>query len=242
MSRKIARHGGEVILYDDSLLSHAESALFEPASWARTTAASGGRGTTLYIECAGQPCVLRHYYRGGAIGRLISDQFFWLGESMTRCFREWQLLDQLTQMGLPVPRPVAARYIRSGLIYRADLITARLADVESFAVRLAQGGVSAEVWSRVGECIARFHRAGVWHADLNAHNVQIDTAEQVFLLDFDRGRIRPAARGWQQSNLARLHRSLLKISAQSGGALQFQAREWSRLVEGYDAAMSAVQR
>ncbi len=242
MSRKIARHGGEAILYDDSLLSHAEPALFEPASWAqasRTTAASGGRGTTLYIECAGQPCVLRHYYRGGAIGRLISDQFLWLGESMTRCFREWQLLEQLVQMGLPVPRPVAARYVRSGLIYRADLITARLADVESFTARLAHGGVSAEVWSRVGECIARFHRAGVWHADLNAHNVQIDTAERIFLLDFDRGRIRPTARGWQQSNLARLHRSLMKISV---GASWFSAREWRWLVEAYDAAMSAVQR
>lgn len=245
MSRKIARHGGEAILYDDSVLSHAESALFEPASWAQASqapGASGGRGATLFIDCAGQPCVLRHYYRGGAIGRLISDQFFWLGESMTRCFCEWLLLEQLTQMGLPVPRPVAARYSRSGLVYRADLITARLPDVAPFSARLAEGGVSAEVWGRVGECIARFHRAGVWHADLNAHNVQIDTADRIFLLDFDRGRIRSAARGWQQSNLARLHRSLTKISAQSAGAVQFSAREWSWLTEGYGAALSATQR
>ena len=186
--------------------------------------------------------MLRHYYRGGLIGRLISDQFFWLGESMTRCFREWLLLDTLTQAGLPVPRPVAARYRRSGLIYRADLITTRLPDVESFAARLAHGRVSTETWGRVGECLARFHRAGVWHADLNAHNVQIDIADQVFLLDFDRGRIRPAARGWQQSNLARLKRSLTKISVHGTGTVQFSAQEWRWLVEGYDAAMSATQR
>ena len=184
--------------------------------------------------------MLRHYYRGGLIGRLISDQFLWLGESMTRCFREWLLLEQLIQMGLPVPRPVAARYQRSGLIYRADLITARLPDVESFAVRLARGSVSAEVWERVGECIARFHRAGVWHADLNAHNIQIDSAGRIFLLDFDRGRIRPVARSWQQSNLARLQRSLRKIS--NVGALQFSAQEWNSLVEGYNAALSATQQ
>ena len=219
--------------------------MFEPASRAQSSRVpgfSGGRGATLVIDCAGQPCVLRHYYRGGLIGRLISDQFFWLGESMTRCFREWLLLDRLTQAGLPVPRPVAARYRRSGLIYRADLITTRLPDVESFAARLARGRVSAETWARVGECVARFHHAGVWHADLNAHNVQIDTAEQIFLLDFDRGRIRPAARSWQQSNLARLQRSLTKISVHSTGGLQFSAQEWRWLVEGYDAAMSGTQR
>jgi 3-deoxy-D-manno-octulosonic acid kinase len=240
VSRKIARYGGEVILYDDALLSHAESALFAPA--AQASRASGGRGATLFIDCAGQACVLRHYYRGGLIGRLFSDQFFWSGESTTRCFREWLLLEQLFDMGLPVPRPVAARYIRSGFIYRADLITARLPGVESLATRLVRGDVSAEVWARIGECIARFHAAGVWHADLNAHNIQIDAGGQIFLLDFDRGRIRPAARGWQQSNLARLQRSLLKISANSAGAAQFTAGAWRGLVEAYDAALAAVQR
>ena len=245
MSRKIARQGREVILYDDAVLSHADPALFAEASGTRvshTVGSSGGRGATLSIDCAGQPCVLRHYYRGGLIGRLITDQFFWLGEARTRCFREWLLLEQLIQMGLPVPRPVAARYQRSALIYRADLITVRLADVESFASRLAHGRVPAEAWARVGECIARFHRTGVWHADLNAHNVQIDSTDRIFLLDFDRGRIRPVASSWQQSNLARLHRSLTKISANSAGAVKFTAQEWRWLVEGYNTALSATQR
>ncbi len=240
MSRKIARYGGEVILYDDALLSHAEPALFAPA--AQASRASGGRGATLFIDCAGHACVVRHYYRGGLIGRLFNDQFFWSGESVTRCFREWLLLEQLFNMGLPVPRPVAARYIRSGFIYRADLITARLPGVESLATRLARGSVTAEVWTRVGECIARFHAAGVWHADLNAHNIQIDAAGQIFLLDFDRGRIRPVARGWQQSNLARLHRSLQKISTKSADAPQFSAVAWRGLVAAYDAALAAAQR
>jgi 3-deoxy-D-manno-octulosonic acid kinase len=240
VSRKIARYGGEVILYDDALLSHAGPALFAPALQAAR--AAGGRGATLFIECAGQPCVLRHYYRGGLIGRLLSDQFFWLGEAMTRCFREWLLLERLFDMGLPVPRPVAARYQRSGFIYRADLVTARLPGVESLAARLGRGAVSTEVWGRIGACIARFHAAGVWHADLNAHNIQIDAAERIFLLDFDRGRIRPLADDWQQANLARLQRSLLKISASSTGAAGFSAGEWRSLVEGHAAALAAAQR
>ena len=74
----------------------------------------------------------------------------------------------------------------------------------------------------MGQCIARFHRAGVFHADLNAHNVQIDAANRIFLLDFDRGRIRGrrAAAGGE-ANLARLHRSLTKISRRSGGRVAF---------------------
>jgi len=242
VSRKIARYGGEVILYDDAVLSHAEPALFAPVPSVQAPRASGGRGATLSLDCAGQPCVLRHYYRGGLIGRLLSDQFFWLGESMTRCFREWLLLEKLQDMGLPAPRPVAARYRRAGLIYTADLITARLPDVESLAARLARGAVPDETWRRVGECIARFHAAGVWHADLNAHNVQLDSTDRVFLLDFDRGRIRPAARSWQQANLARLHRSLSKISANSTDTRTFPAQGWRWLVEGHAAALAGAQR
>jgi 3-deoxy-D-manno-octulosonic acid kinase len=214
--------------------------LFAPA--AQASRASGGRGATLFIDCAGQACVLRHYYRGGLIGQFFSDQYFWSGESTTRCFREWLLLEQLFNMGLPVPRPVAARYVRSGFIYRADLITVRLPAVESLAARLQRGDVSAAVWTRIGECIARFHAAGVWHADLNAHNIQVDAADRIFLLDFDRGRIRPVARDWQQSNLARLHRSLLKISANDTGQPTFSAQEWHRLTEAHDAALAAAQR
>jgi 3-deoxy-D-manno-octulosonic acid kinase len=42
--------------------------------------------------------------------------------------------------------------------------------------------------------IARFHRAGVWHADLTAHNILLEVRGVPWLLDFDRGRIRPHRR------------------------------------------------
>jgi 3-deoxy-D-manno-octulosonic acid kinase len=40
-----------------------------------------------------------------------------------------RLLAELQALGLPVPPPVAGRYRRSGLAYRAELITERLAGV-----------------------------------------------------------------------------------------------------------------
>jgi 3-deoxy-D-manno-octulosonic acid kinase len=216
--------------------------LFEPANWPGAPVApgySGGRGATLFIENGGQHWVLRHYHRGGTIGRILDDHFLWTGEERTRCFREWRLLAHLQDQGLPAPRPVAARYRRRGLGYTADLLTVLIADVVPLSTRLARGTLPASVWSAVGECIGAFHRADVFHADLTAHNLQIDSADRIFLLDFDRGRVRHDGGGWREANLARLHRSFAKIS--QDGTVHFTDREWRWLLDGYSALPVGVR-
>src|SRR6185503_20837625 len=102
--------------------------------------------------------------------------------------------------GLPVPQPVAAQVRRAGpLLYRCDLITRRIPGARSLA-ELVAGPAS---WEEAGRCVRRFHAAGVWHADLNAHNLLFDGDGRAHLIDFDRGERRVAAAGWQQANLAR---------------------------------------
>jgi 3-deoxy-D-manno-octulosonic acid kinase len=80
--------------------------------------------------------------------------------------------------------------------------------------------------------VARFHRAGVWHADLNAHNVLV-TADGLYLIDFDRGRMRIPSPAWQQANLQRLRRSLLKLGAAAGGEAAFETVVWQPLLYRY---------
>ena len=58
----------------------------------------------------------------------------------TRSFAEWYLTYHLHRAGLPVPAPIAARYVRHGLFYRADLITQRIENSESLAQRAAARG------------------------------------------------------------------------------------------------------
>ena len=66
-------------------------------------------------------------------------------------------------------------------------------------------------WAAIGRCLRRFHDAGVQHADLNAHNIMLGEQGEVWVLDFDRGRLRhPGA--WRERVLDRLARSLAKIS------------------------------
>jgi 3-deoxy-D-manno-octulosonic acid kinase len=230
---RVARIGESVILYDASLANHIEEAWFDPASWPGAPRVQG-RGVTLFIRCAGEDWVLRHYHRGGQAARISSDAFAWTGEARTRCFREWRLLAQLRAAGLPVPCPVAARYLRRGLLYRADLITRRIPDVMPLSAVLAAGPLPQALWRGVGACIGRFHAAGVFHADLNAHNVQVNDRGEVFLLVFDRGRIMARSGAWRRRNLARLHRSLVKVAATA--ARGFGAAEWSALLAGYAAA------
>jgi 3-deoxy-D-manno-octulosonic acid kinase len=165
------------------------------------------------------------------VARVADDTFVWRGEARSRPFAEWRLLAHIAALGLPAPRALAARYVRSGPFYRADIITLRIPDVVPLSSRLAACGVSEQLWMRVGACIARFHDAGIRHADLTAHNLQVDTQDRVFLLDFDRGRIEPEPGPWRERNLARLHRSLTKISRD--GSVRFRPGDWEALLEGY---------
>ncbi|MEY4762513.1 MAG: hypothetical protein RLZZ200_2369 [Pseudomonadota bacterium] len=206
---------------------------FDPLSWAARGAIVGnalGRGTTWILQDASRRLVLRHYRRGGLVAGLVGDRYIWAGEEATRPFRELRLLQALRTAGLPVPEPVAARYIRQGLGYRADILTVYLEGTESFAQRLRDGRMQPADWQAIGSCLRRFHDAGACHADLNAHNVLFDTPGRVHLIDFDRGRLR-APGLWRDANLVRLRRSIEKIGDQAG--LDFDEAAWRLLLQAY---------
>jgi 3-deoxy-D-manno-octulosonic acid kinase len=170
--------------------------------------------------------------------RLSNDEFLWIGLHRTRALREWVLLEHMYRAALPVPRPVAARVERHGAVYTADLITVRIPDVTTLSERLADTVQSTEVWNAVGQLIARFHAAGICHADLNVHNIQIDSSDRLYLLDFDRGRAMESPGGWMQRNLDRLHRSLTKLLTQ--GVIHFSESDWKKLLDGYRSALTAA--
>jgi 3-deoxy-D-manno-octulosonic acid kinase len=86
--------------------------------------------------------------------------------------------------------------------------------------------------------IARFHGAGVWHADLNAHNVLVSPAG-IYLIDFDRGRLRAPADDWQQANLQRLRRSLVKLGAADQSDAAFDRNIWQPLLRSYGQTLNS---
>ena len=212
----------------------AAEALFDPEFWRgrdELTEAAGGRGAAWFVGSGERQWVLRHYRRGGFIARLSRDSYVWTGEDRVRAFAEWRLLELLSQRGLRVPKPIAARYQRNGPLYRCDLITQRIMGAATLNESLARGPLPDSLWRAVGAAVAQLHRAGVDHADLNAHNVLLDSKGMVSVIDFDRGRER-APGAWSARNLRRLQRSLAKI-APGLPPQRYSAQSWEWLLAGY---------
>ena len=237
--RRIATATG-AMLSDPACLGNvpqdgAES-LFDAEFWrlrGELIDATRGRGSAWFVAAGSRQWVLRHYRRGGFIARFSQDRYVWAGEDRVRAFAEWRLLELLSRRGLPVPKPVAARYQRSGLLYRCDLITQRIVDAKPLSEMLQDGGISESTWRAVGRVIGLLHGAGADHADLNAHNVLLDARGGVSVIDFDRGRLR-APGTWALRNLQRLRRSLAKVS-RGLPADRYSPQIWQWVLAGYGA-------
>ena len=131
--------GYGAILFDRTRLRQAD-----PRGSTRTTGAamrsrSGGRARRRLVRRwtvrrrGAAPLPAR--WLGGALSR---DRHFWRGTDRVRSFAEFRLLRALLERKLPVPRPIAAFYLRDGHRYRAAILLERLDDVHSLADRAAR--------------------------------------------------------------------------------------------------------
>lgn len=208
----------KTVLWDRRQYNTISLSADDPEWWqqqgANVIPLDGGRGSAWRVQTDEHDWVLRHYRRGGLAAKMSVDRYWGRNTERTRAWREWYVLSRLRQLQMPAPVPVAAFTQQFGLRYRAALITEMLEDTQTFGVMLRQYAVGLATWKAVGECIARFHLVGLWHADLNVDNILLDAHGEVFLIDFDRARFRKIAKGWRQSNLQRLRRSVQKISHQ----------------------------
>lgn len=203
-------------------------ALFDSAQYQSRKALRDGRGQAYQVHGSFGHAVLRHYRRGGLTGSIWQDRYLYTGRERTRCFREMRLLAWLAARAMPVPTPLACRFIRTGLVYRADLLTAWLNGAMPLSADVQ--GLRAEDFNAVGAMLGKFHRLGLWHADLNAHNI-LFTDQGPALIDFDRCELRPIASDWQMANLARLDRSLTKLGF--AARTDYQSVLWPALLAGY---------
>jgi len=189
-----------------------------------------GRAGVLMLERGDETWVYRHYHRGGLVSRFVYDQYVWSGAERSRPVREWRLLAALSALNLPSPRPVAARAVRTGLVYRADIVTVLLADTVPLSSRLGEVWSDAGLWAAIGRMLAGFHAAGCDHPDLTAHNVLVDAAGRPFLVDFDNARLREPGT-WQAAGMERFRRSLRKVSGETG--TRFDEAAWRIVADAY---------
>ena len=238
MTETVEKTATGAILYDKAVINQISEERFSANGWLHAEVLTGqlragGRGNTMFVGNVPRQFVLKHYVRGGMIGKLVKDAYVYSGEDETRSFVEWRLLAKMVASGLRVPRPAAARYVRSGTFYRADIITVRIPDVVPLSQFIAEPR-SDDFWQALGNAIYEFHEAGVFHADMNAYNLQIDSRGRLWMLDFDKGKLMQPG-PWRQQTLERLHRSLQKIKGLDP-RLHVDPSSWENLLEGYFSA------
>ncbi len=226
------------ILQDENATDKLERQHFEADYWIDKPGfarVDGGRGGSIKIDLNGQPAILRQYKRGGLIRHISTDRYIWLGKSHSRPWVEWQLLKQASDAGLPVAKPLGACVWKSGLLYRAAIMTAFLEDTETLAERLTHSVLDQSIWYQMGSLLKKMQSLGFRHADLNANNLLIDRNSKIYIIDFDKGRLMKRLDNWQWSALYRLQRSLVKIDRQQ--TLNYRDDDWQVLMDGYQSSL-----
>ena len=244
---KITKENSSYILYDAALIAVPTLQLFDgdyhtnsgnqqknSVSQEEVEPPAGiGRAKVIYFNHNGINMVLKHYYRGGLVAKIVKDRYIGFNVEKTRAFKEFRLLSKMQQLGLPVPAAIAARVEKGPFYFRADLITREIEGVQTLAEFLSGGVMSSKYWSNVGQCIKRFHQHNIFHADLNARNILLSEVGEVYLIDFDNSYIRADTNTWKLANLSRLKRSILKFK-KNEVEFNFDEESWRALIDGYD--------
>lgn len=151
-----------------------------------------GRGRTVRLLLNGiGRVVIKHYRRGGVLGRLVSHRYLRLGA--TRCENEFRMLVRVRAMGVSAPEPILFAY-KGSLFYKAWLVTKEVERSQSL-FHLAQNGTlqggldAVAITEKVADLVTRLIVNGVKHVDLHPGNVLIDEHGEVFLIDFDKAQI-----------------------------------------------------
>lgn len=208
------RESSWAVIFDAGLKHVPELDEFSVDYWHSRQAVSGeatGRGSAWFVDAPYGAVVLRKYLRGGWAAKFSRQTYFFTGVSKSRPFREYHILADLFDKGLPVPRPVAALCQHKGLVATGAIMTACIPSATTLADVVVSAVEIEGLWASVGRCIRKFHRAGAWHADLNARNILLDSEFRVYLIDFDRARLQAGKPVNGEDNLNRLKRSLVKF-------------------------------
>jgi 3-deoxy-D-manno-octulosonic acid kinase len=222
------------ILFDTEHFFEPIPKIFTSQYWQALGAITGqatGRGTTYFFQYNNNEYVLRHYCRGGLIGKMLSDQYLYAGLEKSRAWQEFRLLQHMRTLGLACPTPVAAMLKKRSLYYQADIISKRIPNAQDLHHILLMKRLSADVWQKIGQTIAKFHNHQIHHHDLNIHNIMLDAERRIWLIDFDKCEVKQG-NNWKKSNITRLKRSFEKERRLHN--IHWQLSDWQSLVSAYN--------
>ena len=208
---------------------------FNPEFWQSQQALAGtgsGRGAVWFVNSQFGQFVIRRYRRGGFVAKFNKSHFLFTGVELTRPWLELNLLEKMRDLSLPVPKPIGGLLTVKYGYYEAELLTETIKDAEDLFDIIKSNRSDQIDWKEIGKVIKRFHDNGIYHSDLNCHNIMIDNQHKVWVIDFDKCEQRKPEHEWMLSNIDRLKRSIAKESNKYSN-FHVSEKQWQAFLEGY---------
>ncbi len=180
-------------------------------------AGAGNRAGGFRLSVVAAPEMFaRRAKRGGLMRFLLTDLYFGFDP---RPLRELAVTVEARRRGIAVAEPMGAMVERAGFgVYRGFFLTRAIAGLTLWEFLQTDDDpiVRELVLRQARHAIDAMHERGLFHADLNLHNVMVENASESFavkLLDLDKAQLETGAlsRVRRQSNYARLIRSARKL-------------------------------
>ncbi len=163
--------------------------------------------------------IARQYRRGGLLRRWRRALF----SSPDRFLNELAVHARAWRLGLPVAEPlgvIALPPAPGEAGWQGFYLTRRFDTAVGLPEYLAAAGplLRLRLASALGAGLRSLHQAGIFHADLQVHNIMVERGVRPLFIDFDKSRIvaGPLSAWRRRANLYRLARSLTKLYSGSG--------------------------
>ncbi|MGA9723234.1 MAG: lipopolysaccharide kinase InaA family protein [Candidatus Binatus sp.] len=201
--RDIAAHAAQIIRQLAELTSSSE-------------VGAGNRESAFRIDLGGVELYARRGRRGGMIGSILSDVYVGMAP---RPLTELSLTIEAMRRGIPVAEPMGAIVEWIGpALYRGVFLTRAIRGMTlwEFVKTDDDPTVRSHVLAQARAAIDVMHDKGLFHADLNLHNLLVTRARDSFtvvIIDLDKARLfdAPLSPSMRRANAARLIRSARKL-------------------------------
>jgi 3-deoxy-D-manno-octulosonic acid kinase len=201
--RDIAAHAAQIIQKLAELTSSSE-------------AGAGNRQSAFRMNLAGFELFARRGRRGGMIGSILSDVYVGF---TPRPLTELNVTIEAMRRGIPMAEPMGAMVEWIGpAVYRGFFLTRAVRGMTlwEFVKTDDDPTVRNHVLAQARAAIETMHDKGLFHADLNLHNLLVTQARDSFtvvIIDLDKARLfdAPLSPSMRRANAARLRRSARKL-------------------------------
>lgn len=170
----------------------------------------GGRTGAQTAEIKGLgKVIIKTYFRGGLLGRVIEQTYLGIGPCRGRA--EFEMLSRIRAKGVHAPAPVAFAS-KGRFLQNTWLVTRQIENARTLSeLALANEKAAEQVLPAVAGQVRRLIQNRILHVDLHPGNILVNDCGRVYIIDFDKAlEKREDAARLRQRYVRRWQRAVIK--------------------------------